>query len=398
MTEWLVRRFIRNSGQAAEPAVRSAYGRLASLVGIVCNVLLCAGKAAAGLAFGSVSVLADAINNLSDASSGIITLVGFRLSARPADEEHPYGHARLEYVSGLAVAVLIMAIGLELARTSIDKILHPAPVTFSLLTVAVLLASIGVKAWMAAFYGTIARRIDSSALQASSADSRNDVITTAAVLLSALLAHFANWQLDGWMGLAVACFILWSGVGIVRETINPLLGAAPSLELTQYIARKILSYDGVLGTHDLMLHDYGPGRRFGSAHVEMDASVNALVSHNIIDNIERDFLEQDNLHFVLHYDPIVVGEAAIGTTREWCAQLVRSISPKLSIHDFRMVAGPSHTNLIFDVAAPHSLALTDAELKQRIQALANEADTKYYTVVTVDRSYAPVYSEQEEMK
>lgn len=390
MTDFLVRRFIKNAHEGNNPAVRTAYGQLAGAVGIVCNALLCAAKLAVGTLSGSISITADAVNNLSDASSSIITLVGFKLSARPADDEHPYGHARIEYLAGLAVSLLIVLIGFELARTSVGKILNPTQVEFSLALVFVLAVSMGVKLWMMLFNRTIGRRIESSTLEATAADSRNDVITTGAVLLATVVSHFAGVSLDGWMGLAVALFILWSGIGILKDTVNPILGEAPSPELARHIAQKILSYEGVLGTHDLMVHDYGPGRRFGSAHVEMDAAEDVMKSHNIIDNIERDFAQNENLQFVLHFDPILVGDEAVGTKRAWMQEKLKQISPQLSLHDFRMVAGPSHTNLIFDVVTPQHFPLSDKELKERIQTLVEHEDVKYYTVVTVDKSYASV--------
>ena len=381
--------------------MRTAYGNLAGAVGIVCNALLCAAKLLMGTLFGCISVTADAVNNLSDASSSIITLVGFKLSAKPADKEHPYGHARIEYLAGLAVSVLIIVIGFELARTSLDKILHPTPVAFSWLTVAVLAGSIGVKLWMAMFNRTIGRRIGSATLEATATDSRNDVISTAAVLATLVLGQATHLVLDGWMGLAVALFILYSGIGLIKETVDPLLGEAPSEELAQHIARKVLSYDGVLGTHDLMVHDYGPGRCFASVHVEMAAEKDVLESHDIIDNIERDFHDNDNIHLVIHYDPIQTGDRAVGTLRAWVEGQLKTISPQLSMHDFRTVRGPTHTNLIFDVVVPAGFALDDAALRARIQQLAQQKDTqemKYYTVVTVDHSYAPYHQDGDEPK
>ena len=381
--------------------MRTAYGNLAGAVGIVCNALLCAAKLLMGTLFGSISVTADAVNNLSDASSSIITLVGFKLSAKPADKEHPYGHARIEYLAGLAVSVLIIVIGFALARTSLDKILHPPPVAFSWLTVAVLAGSIGVKLWMAMFNRTIGRRIGSATLEATATDSRNDVISTAAVLAALVLGQATHLVLDGWMGLAVALFILYSGIGLIKETVDPLLGEAPSEELAQHIARKVLSYDGVLGTHDLMVHDYGPGRCFASVHVEMAAEKDVLESHDIIDNIERDFHDNDNIHLVIHYDPIQTGDRAVGTLRAWVEGQLKTISPQLSMHDFRTVRGPTHTNLIFDVVVPAGFALDDAALRARIQQLAQQKNTqemKYYTVVTVDHSYAPYHQDGDEPK
>ena len=397
MTEFLVRRFVRRYEHTEDPAVRTAYGNLAGAVGIACNALLCAAKLLVGTLFGSISVTADAVNNLSDASSSIITLVGFKLSAKPADKEHPYGHARIEYLAGLAVSVLIIVIGFELARTSLDKILHPTPVAFSWLTVAVLAGSIGVKLWMAVFNRAIGRRIGSSTLQATATDSRNDVISTAAVLAALALGQATHLVLDGWMGLAVALFILYSGIGLIKETVDPLLGEAPSEELTQYIARKVLSHEGVLGTHDLMVHDYGPGRCFASVHVEMAAEKDVLESHDIIDNIERDFHDNDNIHLVIHYDPIQTGDRAVGTLRTWMEGQLQTISPQLSMHDFRTVRGPTHTNLIFDVVVPAGFSLGDEALCARIQQLAQQKNTeemKYYTVVTVDHSYAPYHQDE----
>ncbi|MFR8664804.1 MAG: cation-efflux pump [Oscillospiraceae bacterium] len=401
MTEFLVRRFVRRYEHTEEPAVRTAYGNLAGAVGIVCNALLCAAKLLMGTLFGSISVTADAVNNLSDASSSIITLVGFKLSAKPADKEHPYGHARIEYLAGLAVSVLIIVIGFELARTSFGKILHPTPVAFSWLTVAVLAGSIGVKLWMAMFNRTIGRRIGSATLEATATDSRNDVISTAAVLAALVLGQATHLVLDGWMGLAVALFILYSGIGLIKETVDPLLGEAPSEELARHIARKVLSYDGVLGTHDLMVHDYGPGRCFASVHVEMAAEKDVLESHDIIDNIERDFHDNDNIHLVIHYDPIQTGDRAVGTLHAWMEGQLKTISPQLSMHDFRAVRGPTHTNLIFDVVVPAGFALDDAALRARIQQLAQQKNTqemKYYTVVTVDHSYAPYHQDGNEQK
>lgn len=391
LTNFLIKRFVKDFDNTKSASVRTAYGNLAGVVGIVCNAFLCISKLIAGTLSHSVSITADAVNNLSDASSSVITLIGFKLSARPADNEHPYGHARIEYLAGLCVSVMILAIGIELARTSIEKIMNPTDVAFSFVSFAVLILSIAIKLWMSFFNRSLGKKISSSTLEATAADSRNDVITTSVVLIAALIAFFTDKNLDGIMGLAVAIFILYSGIGIIRETMNPLLGAAPDEGLVHSVAQKILSYPGVLGTHDLMVHDYGPGHRFASVHVEMDAASNVIASHDIIDNIERDFRENDNLNLVIHYDPILVGDAATGTEREKVKDIVHSISPKLSIHDFRMVPGETHTNLIFDVVTPHDLTLSPSDLKAEIQKRVSEYDTettKYYTVVTVDTDYA----------
>ena len=388
MTEALIRLFIKNPEKTHDPAVRAAYGNLASWVGILCNLALCAGKFMVGTLSGSISVAADAVNNLSDASSSVVSLLGFRLGSRPADEEHPYGHARFEYLSGLAVAVMVLVIGLELGKTSLGKILAPTPVTFSWVTVGVLAASILVKLWMALFNRKVGGRIHSGALIATAADSRNDVLTTGAVLTAALISHFARVELDGWMGLAVALFILYSGVGLVKSTIDPLLGLAPDPELVKYIHERVMSYPNVLGTHDLMVHDYGPGRQFASVHVEMAAEKDVLESHDIIDNIERDFLENDGLHVVIHFDPIVTSDERVGDMRRWLSEAVKEIDGALTIHDLRMVPGPTHTNLIFDCVVPAGFAMSELDVKQAIKHLVRQKDPRYFCVITVECGYA----------
>ena len=388
MTEALIRLFIKNPEKTHDPAVRAAYGNLASWVGILCNLALCAGKFMVGTLSGSISVAADAVNNLSDASSSVVSLLGFRLGSRPADEEHPYGHARFEYLSGLAVAVMVLVIGLELGKTSLGKILAPTPVTFSWVTVGVLAASILVKLWMALFNRKVGGRIHSGALIATAADSRNDVLTTGAVLTAALISHFARVELDGWMGLAVALFILYSGVGLVKSTIDPLLGLAPDPELVKYIHERVMSYPNVLGTHDLMVHDYGPGRQFASVHVEMAAEGDVMASHDVIDNIERDFLENAGLHVVIHFDPIVTSDERVGDMRRWLSEAVKEIDGALTIHDLRMVPGPTHTNLIFDCVVPAGFAMSELDVKQAIKHLVRQKDPRYFCVITVECGYA----------
>ena len=395
MTSFLIRLFIRRREDVQDACVRLSYGNLAGITGIVCNVLLCAIKFFTGLFTGSISITADAVNNLSDASSGVITLLGFKLAGKPADPEHPYGHARMEYLAGLVVSFVILLIGVQLAGESVQKILHPAAATFGIVPAVMLVFSILVKLWMAGFYRSIGKKIDSTTLLAASADSRNDVISTGAVLLALLISAWTDLDLDGWMGMAVALFILYSGIGLIKDTLDPLLGRAPSEDLTQRVEEKILSYEGILGTHDLMVHDYGPGQCFASVHVEMSAEMNVMRSHDIIDTIERDFHEQDHIHLIIHYDPIETGSEAVGTMRQWVTERVHAVSPLLSIHDFRMVKGDLHTNLIFDVAAPSSYESTDAEIKQQIQRSVQENANgeTYYCAITVDRSYAPYHQD-----
>ena len=388
MTKLLIRLLLGRQQTPADNAARTRAGALAGVVGLLCNLLLCVSKFAAGLLSGSVSIMADAVNNLSDAASSIITLVGFKLGGKPADREHPFGHARMEYLAGLSVSLLIMAIGVELARTSFEKILHPSPVTFSLLAIGILAASILVKLWMSRFYALMAKQIDSTTLVAAGMDSRNDVLTTAAVLAAAVLAKLTGLDLDGWMGLAVALFILWGGVGIIKDTINPILGEAPDPELVDRLDAKILSYEGVLGLHDLMVHDYGPTRRFASVHVEMNAADNVMHCHDIVDNIERAVLAEDGIHLVVHMDPISNDDSEIVRCRTIAADVARSVDERLTIHDFRMVQGDDHTNFIFDVVVPAGFDLPQSALKKRIADELHRQDDSFFAVITVDYSYA----------
>lgn len=388
MINFLIRRFIKDYENTENSCVRTAYGKFSSYIGILCNILLFSGKLFVGLLSGSVSITADAVNNLSDASSSVISLLGFKLAERPADEEHPYGHGRYEYLSGLMVAVLIIVIGVELMKSSVNKILHPLEVEFSWTILAVLTASIAVKFWMMWFNGKIGRKINSQTLIATAADSRNDVISTAAVLIAAVISHFSGLELDGYMGLMVAVFILISGFGLIKETMDPVLGRAPDPELVKYIRDKIMSYPHVLGTHDLMVHDYGPGRQFASVHVEMAAEDDVIENHDIIDNIEQDFIENDGLHIVIHFDPICTADDTANNLRLWLSEEVKIIHPKLTVHDLRIVTGVTHTNIVFDCVKPFELDMTDGELKAAISALVKKSHPDYNCVITIDRSYA----------
>ena len=388
MQNWLVKKFVHDYENVHDISVRASYGKLSGKVGIFCNAFLFAVKFIMGTISGSVSITADAVNNLSDAASSVISLIGFKMAEKPADEDHPYGHARYEYLSGLTVAVMIILIGFELFKTSFDKVLHPSTVDFSIALVIVLAVSILIKLWMALFNKSLGKKINSSALEATAADSRNDVISTSAVLAAAVISHFFKINLDGYMGIAVAVFILYSGIGLVKDTLDPLLGKAPEPELVDYIQKKILSYDGVLGTHDLRIHDYGPGRKFASVHVEMAAEGDVLKSHDVIDNIERDFLSKDNLNIIVHYDPIVTKDDIVNDFRSWLMEQVKSIDPHLSIHDLRIVPGNSHTNLVFDCVMPHCINMSPSELKAEIRRLVNIKYPNYYCIITIDSSYA----------
>lgn len=394
MTEFLLSRFVKGYPEVNDPQVRARCGNLAGLVGICCNLLLSAGKFLAGLLTGSVAISADAVNNLSDASSSIITLLGFRLAARPADDEHPYGHGRTEYLSGLAVSVMILLIGAELAKTSIQKILSPEPITTGMVSILILAASILVKFWMAAFNRHVGRLIRSSTLEATAADSRNDVISTGAVLIATLLQMQFGWNLDGYMGLAVAAFILWSGWGLVKDSIAPLLGQTPDPELVRHIADVTLSYPGVLGIHDMIVHDYGPGRQFASLHAEMAASADVLESHDTIDRIEKYFLEQEGLHVVIHYDPIVTDDSETGEAREFFAAEAKKLDPRLSIHDLRMVPGTTHTNVIFDLVLPRELDSRTSELKHALQEAAQRKNPLWLCVITAENSFTGTFASE----
>jgi cation diffusion facilitator family transporter len=325
------------------------------------------------------------MNNLSDATSAIVTLVGFKLAEKPADEDHPYGHARYEYLSGLAVAAMIIVIGFELAKTSVQKIFDPTPVEFSVGVAIVLIGSIIVKLWLCLFNRKLGKHIESSALLATSADSRNDAISTSAVLVAALIELLTRWRIDGYMGLAVALFILYSGAMLAKDTISPLLGETASPELRELIVSVVTAQPKVLGYHDLMVHDYGPGQRFASMHVEMSVMDDPLECHELIDNLERECLKQHNVHLVLHYDPVVTGDAELERLKAVVEEILRQQDERITIHDFRMVRGKGHTNLVFDMALPAELMSQKKQIKKEMDAaLAQKEPGTYYTVVTFD--------------
>ncbi len=394
MVDLLIRTFIKNHQNTADRGVRTAYGNLACIVSVICNLLLFAGKTAVGTLAGSVSITADGMNNLSDASSNIVSLVGFKLGSRPADSEHPYGHARYEYLAGLAVSVMILVIGVELLKESFAKVLHPTEVQFGWLTVVVLVASILVKLWMSLLNRKIGRTIQSETLMATAADARNDVITTGAVLLAAVLTSLTGFdRLDGIMGLGVAGFILYSGIQLVRDTIDPILGAAPDPELVEHIEKKALGYPGVLGIHDLMIHDYGPGNRLVSFHIEMDAKGDVMQSHDVIDTIEKDLLVQDGMIATIHYDPIVTGNSHVEEIRNFLREEVGRLEPEANIHDLRIVPGSSHTNVIFDCAVPAEY-LTDkqrrgAKLVSALRTAVQQKWPDHFCVIKLEPDYAP---------
>lgn len=385
MTQLLLRIFVKNRSQTSDSKVRAAIGKLSGAVGIVANLLLFAMKLAVGTLADSVSITADAMNNLTDASSSIVTLLGFRLAEKPADEDHPYGHARYEYLSGLAVAAIIVVIGFELAKSSVEKIFHPEAVAFSVVTAAVLIGSICIKLWLALFNGKLSKMIGSKTLEATATDSRNDCIATGAVLLASAVEYFTYWHIDGFVGLAVALFILWSGINLGKETISPLLGEAASPELRALIVDYVNRQPKVLGYHDLMVHDYGPGQRFATLHVEMDNREDPLLCHELIDDMERECLKNHNIHLVIHYDPVVTDDPVCSRMHEAVKAELGNIDPRLRTHDFRMVSGDGHTNLIFDVSLPGDLKGREKYIRKTLeQALSEREGTKIYTVITFD--------------
>ena len=384
MTQLLLRLFVKDYKNANAPAVRTAIGKLAGITGIVCNFLLFALKLVAGLLSGAVSIVADALNNLSDAASSVVTLLGFRLAQRPADKDHPYGHARYEYLSGLIVAALILVIGMDLAESSVIRIFNPTVVEFSALTFVILGCAAAVKLWLCLFYRKTGKYIGSATLKATAVDSRNDVIATAAVLAGCLLQRYLQVQLDGYVGLAVSVFILWSGIGIAKETISPLLGQRADKELTEKISQRILSCPQVLGIHDLLVHDYGPGQCFASVHVEISAEEEPLVCHDLIDAIENDVLEQLNVHLVIHYDPVVTDDAEWEKMRQKVTRIIKGLDSRLSMHDFRVVRGASSPKLVFDLSVPYDMGQQKKELKTQIDQALQENGRNYTTVIRFD--------------
>ncbi len=368
-------------------ALRKAWGILCGAVGILLNILLFAGKLLAGSLADSVAITADAFNNLSDAASSAITLLGFQLAGQKPDAHHPFGHGRIEYLSGLGVSVLILLMGWELLQSSLRKILHPAAVTASPLVIAILCASVGVKLYMAFYNWRLGRRLDSAAMRATATDSLCDCAATTAVLAATLAGHFTGKQIDGWAGLLVAAFILWSGVKSAKETIDPLLGVPPTHEFVSRIRELVMAHTEIIGIHDLIVHDYGPGRVMISLHAEVPASQDVLALHDEIDNVEKELQEQLGCEAVIHMDPVDTDDALTEDTRRRVAELVRCIDDDVTIHDFRMVSGPTHTNVIFDAVVPYDFRLSDKTVEEKIRAAVRALDGSYRAVVCVERSY-----------
>ncbi len=387
MIDLLSKIFIKNAKDKDDPRVRGAYGTLCSIVGILLNILLFAFKLIAGLLSGAISIMADAFNNLTDAGSSVITLIGFRMSGQKADKDHPFGHGRIEYVSGFIVSMIILLVGFELAKTSVEKIITPEAVEFSISAVIILACSALVKAYMAFYNFRIGKKISSAAMRATANDSLSDCIATSVVLICLLVSEFSVVNIDAYCGLAVSGFVLFSGLRSAKETIDPLLGTPPSEELISEIYTIVHAHSEIAGIHDLIVHDYGPGRMMISLHAEVSADADMLETHDLIDNIEKELRDKLNCDAVIHMDPIVTNDERTKEVRDKIAALVTCIDASLTIHDFRMVEGPTHTNVIFDVVVPYNFKKSDDELKNNIETIVKTIDQNYYSVINIDKSY-----------
>lgn len=379
--------FIKNANDTENPKVRAAYGKFTGIFGIVSNFVLFFTKITLGIITSSIAVTADAINNLSDAGSSLFTIISFRIAEKPADKEHPYGHARMESISGLIISCLITSIGIDLLISSVEKIFSPEQTTYSLISIIILFCTVAVKLIQGLIYRSAGKKIKSDSLIASSTDSINDVISTCVVIAGALVGMIFNINPDGYFGCAVALFVIWSGIKLIKETADSLLGKAPEEELVRQLSQKIMSYEGILGIHDLMVHNYGFGKVFATSHAEVSSDVDVMVSHDLIDNIEFDVLENMNIHLVLHLDPVENNNPKVQALKEQISELVKEFDSRITIHDFRAVFGNSHTNLIFDVALPFDYKTDDDVFSKKLTERIRELDKDYNTVITVDRIY-----------
>ena len=387
MTALLLKWFVRDYQNTRDPNVRDAYGTLSGVVGILLNLLLSAGKFAAGVLTSSIAIMADAINNLSDAGSSIDSLIGYKMAKEPAHKDHPFGHGRIEYIAGLIVSLIIILMGFELAKSSVGKIFHPDPMQFSLLSLFILLCSIAVKLWMSLFNRRLGALINSPTLRATATDSLSDTIATAVVVLCMLIHYFFQVNIDGIAGLIVACFILLAGYNTAKDTLSPLLGQAPDPEFVQAVNDMVLSHPDIIGIHDLIIHNYGPGRTMLSLHAEVPNDADIMQLHDTIDIIEHELKQKFQCDAVIHMDPILIDDTQAILMREKLAILVHHIAPDCTIHDFRMTKGPSHTNLIFDLVIPYQCPLSEEEVLHQVKDQIAQLDGKYYAVIQVDRSY-----------
>lgn len=379
--------FIKNRDQVDDQNVRRAYGMLCGVVGIVLNILLFAGKYLAGILSGSIAITADAFNNLSDAGSSLITLVGFKFSGRKADADHPFGHGRIEYLSGFGVSMVIILMGFELLKSSVQKVLSPEPVEAGILPVLILIVSICVKMYMAYYNRSVGAKINSEAMKATAMDSLSDTIATFAVLISMAVAYITGYNIDGWCGCIVACFVLYAGYNAAKDTLNPLLGEPPSKEFVEEIREIVLAHPEIIGIHDLVVHDYGPGRRMISLHGEVAGNSNIFEIHDVIDRIEKELGQKLGCEAVIHMDPVEVDNEKIAEIKSELSEKIQDKLPEVSIHDFRMVQGPTHTNLIFDVVVPYEYEKTGSQVKAEIEDIVSTSWENYFAVIHVDHSY-----------
>ena len=385
MITFLSKLFIKNRNEVNDPSVRQAYGMLCGAAGILLNLCLFTGKFLAGTFSRSIAITADAFNNLSDAGSSIITLIGFKMAGQKPDPSHPFGHGRIEYISGLLISVIILLMGLELVKSSVAKILHPEALEFSPVIALVLLASILVKCYMFFYNKRLGKKLDSAAMLATATDSLSDTLATTAVLTSTLIAHFTKLSIDGWCGVLVGLFICFAGYHAARDTISPLLGQAPDKEFVRQISDIVMAHENVIGIHDLIVHNYGPGRVLISLHAEVPADGELLALHDMIDTIEHELRDRLSCHAVIHMDPVCVGDEETARLKALAQNCIHEISPDLTLHDFRIVTGPTHTNLIFDTVTPYDFPLSDRELVSLIKEKLQAVDPKFFAVIEVDK-------------
>ena len=390
MVSLLAKLFIKDRENTSSPKVRQAYGILCGSIGIALNILLFAGKFLAGLLSGSIAVTADAFNNLSDAGSSLITLVGFKMAGQKPDSHHPFGHGRIEYISGFLVSIVILIMAFELLKTSVEKILHPAEVEAGPLVLAVLVASILVKVYMALYNRMVGKKIDSAAMNATAKDSLSDTVATFVVLITTLLSEFAGIQIDGYCGVLVALFVFFAGFSAAKETIGPLLGQPPEPEFVKRIEEIIMEYkeQGVMGMHDLVVHNYGPGRVMLSVHVEVPAEGDILALHDMIDTIEYRLAKELTCSAVIHMDPVCADDALTNELKGQVAAIIKNMEGRITFHDFRIVHGPTHTNLIFDVVVPYDYGMTDEEVADYIRRQVKQINENYFVVIDVDKAYS----------
>lgn len=388
MTELILKLFIKDRDNTSDPKVRGQYGIVSGFVGIAVNVILCLAKFFVGTLTNSIAITADAVNNLSDAGSSAVTVFGFKMSSRPADEDHPFGHGRIEYITAMIVSFIILFMGFELGMQSIDKIRNPEDVSFNLVGAIIIAVSILGKLWLALFNRTLGKKINSPAMQAVVADSLSDIAATSVTLIALILSNFfPKLHIDGWLGIVVACFVLKAGFEIFKDTLGALIGEPPTKETVKMLEDKIMSYEHVAGTHDLILHNYGPDRFFGSIHVELPSDLDVMIGHDITDNIEQDILKEMSIQLTIHYDPIDTNNERVVELRELSQRIIKDIDKSLMLHDFRIVEGPTHTNIIFDLVVPHKFQKGQDELIAEISNKIREKEEHCFAVIKVEHSF-----------